>query len=202
MDERQYAEWDSWRERNPLPPPDLRLFEACFRIQKEASEAAGRYIPMVLENVRGIQKYVGKSKANFGSFHLYGDVGMVGKRIVAGLPQFGSTVRPVRATKNNGGSWFAVAHNTESGHSKNPRDNSHDRSSGEKGIPVSITYKELKDAIKQGGDWFNAECGGISRTTSSKSPARRANSAKIAKIPFPLAFYIAKSFHPDRSSIQ
>lgn len=28
------------------------LFDACFRIQREASEAAGRYIPMVVENVK------------------------------------------------------------------------------------------------------------------------------------------------------
>ena len=30
-----------------------RLFNACFRIQAEASLAAGRHIPMVVENVRG-----------------------------------------------------------------------------------------------------------------------------------------------------
>jgi site-specific DNA-cytosine methylase len=29
------------------------LFDAQFRIQREASEAAGRYIPLVVENVRG-----------------------------------------------------------------------------------------------------------------------------------------------------
>src|SRR5215472_7074967 len=32
-----------------------RLFDACFRIQAEASAAAGRHIPMVVENVRGAQ---------------------------------------------------------------------------------------------------------------------------------------------------
>src|SRR6185369_1402744 len=35
------------------------LFDACFRIQREASEAAGRYIQMIVENVRGAQKWVG-----------------------------------------------------------------------------------------------------------------------------------------------
>ena len=29
-----------------------RLFNACFRIQREASAAAGRHIPLVIENVR------------------------------------------------------------------------------------------------------------------------------------------------------
>lgn len=32
---------------------------------------------------------------------------------------------------------------------------------------------------------------------SSKSPARKAASAQIAKIPFPLAQHIARVFHPD-----
>ncbi len=42
------------------------LFDACFRIQAEASEAAGHYIPMVVENVRGAQKWVGRSRYHFG----------------------------------------------------------------------------------------------------------------------------------------
>lgn len=51
-----------------------RLFNACFRIQREACEAAGRHIPMIVENVRGAQKWVGPSRWNFGSFYLFGDV--------------------------------------------------------------------------------------------------------------------------------
>ncbi len=42
-----------WKRAKALPPPDNSLFEACFRIQREASEAAGRYIPLVVENVCG-----------------------------------------------------------------------------------------------------------------------------------------------------
>ena len=51
-----------------------RLFDACFRIQAEASLAAGRHIPMVVENVRGAHPWVGRSRWAFGSFHLWGDV--------------------------------------------------------------------------------------------------------------------------------
>lgn len=51
-----------------------RLFNACFRIQKEASIAAGRHIPLIVENVRGAIPWVGRSRWNFGSFHLWGDV--------------------------------------------------------------------------------------------------------------------------------
>src|SRR6267142_434818 len=50
------------------------LFDACFRIQREASEAAGHHIPLIVENVRGAQKWVGRSRWNFGSYHLWGDV--------------------------------------------------------------------------------------------------------------------------------
>ena len=39
------------------------LFLAQFRIQREASEAAGRYIPMVVENVRGAQPWVGRARS-------------------------------------------------------------------------------------------------------------------------------------------
>ena len=51
-----------------------RLFNACFRIQREACEAAGRHIPMVVENVKGAQPWVGRARWSFGSFYLWGDV--------------------------------------------------------------------------------------------------------------------------------
>lgn len=50
------------------------LFDACFRLQREASEAAGHHIPLIVENVRGAIPWVGRSRWNFGSFHLWGDV--------------------------------------------------------------------------------------------------------------------------------
>lgn len=71
--------------------PDNRLFDACFRIQREASAAAGRRIPMVVENVRGAQEWVGQARANYGSFYLWGDVCQIGRRIYAGdVPRYGA----------------------------------------------------------------------------------------------------------------
>ncbi len=55
------------RARNP-PPPDLSLVEACFRIQREAG------IPMILENVRKAQTWLGSARWHCGSFYLWGDV--------------------------------------------------------------------------------------------------------------------------------
>lgn len=80
------------------------LFNACFRIQREASEAAGRHIPMVVENVKGAQPWVGKAQANFGSYYLWGDIANVGGRIVRpheirfGMP----SVKAVRRLKQPG----------------------------------------------------------------------------------------------------
>lgn len=63
-----------WKRVKTLPPPDNTLFETCWRIQREASEAAGRYIPMVVENVRGAQKWIGRARWHYGSYYLWGDV--------------------------------------------------------------------------------------------------------------------------------
>ena len=63
-----------WKRAKALPPPDNTLFEACFRIQREACEDSGRHIPLIVENVRGAQKWVGRARWNYGSFYLWGDV--------------------------------------------------------------------------------------------------------------------------------
>jgi hypothetical protein len=154
-----------WKKAKALGPPDNTLFEACFRIQREACEAAGRHIPLVVENVCGAQKWVGRARWHFGSFYLWGD-------IPALMP-----TASAKATKNDGGSWFGVAHNTTSGRSRNP-----------------TRRNDPRDGTKQGGDWFNAAQPSISRLASSKSSARKAASAHMAKIPFALARHIARAW--------
>ncbi len=112
-----------------------RLFESCFRIAGQASLAAGQHIPLIVENVRGAQPWVGRARWNHGSFYLWGDVPALMPHTpravkVPGLNWSGSD-KPgyiarafndtaVSAIKNNGGSWFAVAHNTSSGKGQNP----------------------------------------------------------------------------------
>jgi hypothetical protein len=120
MSKAELAFWRVWQERHPKPAPELfiELFNTCYRIQREACEAAGRYIPMVVENVRGAQKWVGRAKANYGSYYLWGDVGMVGNRVVCVVDGklIGNGVAPTKAQKRNPdgtahgtGSWFALA---------------------------------------------------------------------------------------------
>ena len=155
-----------WKRAKALPPPDNALFEACFRIQREASEAAGHHIPMVVENVCGAQKWVGRARWHYGSYYLWGDVPALMPIARCG----------VSAIKNSGGSWFNVAHNTGSGKGRNPDG-------------------RRTDGIKQGGTWFHDTRGG-SRSTSSKSLKRKAASAMIAKIPIDLARHIARCWAP------
>lgn len=134
---------------------ELALFKACFRIQREACEASGKYIPMVVENVRGAIPWVGRSRWNFGSFHLWGDV---------------PALMPFANTR---------FHKIEFPHLwlRDPK------KAGGKYAPAYT--------IKHGGDWFNSSEPCIARLTGSKSPARKAASALIAKIPLPLSSHIA-----------
>lgn len=86
-----------WRRARALPPPDNTLFKACFRIQREASEAAGRHIPLVVENVRGAQKWVGRAVWHYGSFYLWGDVPAlmpIPGRVENGMKCVGGWFRP------------------------------------------------------------------------------------------------------------
>src|SRR5271165_2676190 len=80
-----------------------RLFDACFRIQGQASLAAGRHIPMIVENVRGAQPWVGRARWNFGSFYLWGDV-----PALMPVTQAAQKFNP-DGTNHGQGSWFAIA---------------------------------------------------------------------------------------------
>lgn len=74
---------------------ELSLFNACFRIQREACWAAGRHIPLVVENVCGAQKWVGRAKWHYGSFYLWGDV-----------PALMPSALAIKKGYVGGGSWF------------------------------------------------------------------------------------------------
>jgi C-5 cytosine-specific DNA methylase len=131
-----------------------RLFDACFRIQAQASLAPGRQIPMVVENVRGAQPWVGRARWNFGSFYLWGDVPAL-------MPFTRQTIK-VHGFRFDG-----------SGRS----------------------FQSAAVATKNGNDWFGsgANCS-LQRRANSGSPARKAASAMIAKIPVPLARHIAVTY--------
>ncbi len=160
-----------WKRAKALPPPDNSLFEACFRIQREASEAAGHWIPMVVENVRGAQKWVGRARWHHGSFFLWGDV-----------PALMPIVLKAVKLGDYGGNGHWPPGGLAQGAITRAR---------------KVGSRTEETGIKQGGDWFNNSQPSISRLTGSKSPARKAASAHIAKIPLPLARHIAASWRPN-----
>jgi len=143
-----------------------RLFNTTFRIQREACKAAGRHIPLVVENVRGAIPWVGRSRWNFGSFHLWGDVPAL-------MPV---TFKAQKVPGGSGKSFQSAA------------------VEGQKQMNIHLSYADLKEGIKQGGDWFNASQPSMSRLYGSKSPQRKMASAMIAKIPLPLSRHIAATF--------
>ena len=244
------AEWREWKRTHPLPPPSTALFDACFRIQREAIEAtrtywtcrncdgygyqtwkkshgrcancdgAGhgyteRHIPLVIENVRGAVPWVGSARWNYGSFYLWGDVpalmpmrGM--KQGIAhrsnGATNWHGTEPGIKAgDRNHNGRWsnsfadelkvpgfrfdgsgsFQTVAVKTTGHVSRRDGYSHTR---------YLTNQRESDAIKQhgsGAEWFDR---GICRH-SSASNSRKAASAQIAKIPLPLARWIASVFN-------
>ena len=153
------------------------LFDACFRIQREACEAAGHHIPLVVENVRGAIPWVGRSRWNFGSFHLWGDVPAL-MPMTKALPKVGGLDWNKRIP--------GQAFNTNAERAmKNP------------GFRFDGSGRSFQsESVKQhksGRAWF-ADPDTISGSTSSHSHARKAASAQIAKIPFTLARYIARVY--------
>ena len=200
------------------------LFEACFRIQREASEAAGHRIPLIVENVKGAQPWVGRARWSYGSYYLWGDV---------------PALMPItlRASKvpgfrfdGSGGS-FQAASVERTGFKSRGMDWSDPTKRGQ-----DFTRVAGEQAIKNaGGSWFNI----AHNTTSGKgrnpdgrmkpparvsaeppqdgrkgvgsgaewfdqntsslpssSPRRKFASAMIAKIPFQLSRHIAATFRP------
>lgn len=186
-----------------------RLFNACFRLQKEASIAAGRHIPLVVENVRGAQPWVGRARWNFGSFYLWGDVPALMPAAVK-AQKFNPD-----GTNHGTGSWFAICRLEE------PREQ---RAEGSR-LPLRWLWKVFQgmnwsDRSKRGQDFTRIAgrqamegqksvqdgLGGYGgnfgwnntpmRRGNSKSSGRKMASAMIAKIPLPLSRHIAASLRP------
>lgn len=139
------------------------LFNQCFRIQREVSEAAGHYIPLIVENVRGAQKWVGKAQWRFGSFFLWGDV--------PALMPIPAKIRLKAKISCAPRRFDCGAEGTKQPGIGGVRDNG------------------------KGDAWFQ---NGAARS-GSRSNARKQASAEIAKIPFALASWIARTFKPVTS---
>lgn len=180
------------------------LFDACFRIQREASAAAGRRIPLLVENVKGAQPWVGRAAWNFGSYYLWGDVPAL-------MPQtlraqkfnpdgtnhgtgswFAVADSKNRGAKNTGGSWFNIGSlgQTVTGNNPDGRKNPGFRFDG------SGKSFQSESVARHVNDDFGWSKESDLRNCNSKSPRRKAASARIAKIPFALSSWIGRVYKP------
>lgn len=173
------------------------IFDACF--QREASEAAGRHIPMIVENVRGAEPWVGRSSWNFGSFYLWGDVPALMPR-----PAKDAAKVPSFRFDGSGGSFqSASVRRTDVG--KGARFTSRDCgiegrkrpgiSFSEEGFNCTLA-RELAPTLKRGAVKLSEE-----DRRQHLSSARKAASAMIAKIPLALSSHIARVYKPDLSEM-
>ncbi len=189
-----------WKRAKALPPPDNTLFEACFRIQREAEEAAGGPIPMVVENVCGAQKWVGRARWHYGSFYLWGDVPalmpITRGRLKAAITHMANDApfpRASAAVKVSGLNWSAYG---EEGYKAEAFNTTAEQRLKQRGVKFSqsgAAWFDGKPRDKMVGHKGPAAYG-------SKSNARKAASAHIAKIPFELAAYIARAWYPSGGS--
>jgi hypothetical protein len=192
--------WQRWAQASPFGDFRLnKLFDACFRIQREASEAAGRRIPLVVENVKGAQPWVGRARWHYGSYYLWGDIPALmlspsGRKsqhtALVETPEgtgrtswfFGNSKHEGRhygmETKNNGGSWLNL--------------------NGRKGTGGS--WMTPNADARTPGHWKESGC--VTRCFNSKDSRRKAASAQIAKIPFELARHIASVYKPSLVAVR
>lgn len=146
------------------------LFDASFRIQREASAAAGRHIPLVVENVRGATPWVGRAAWNYGSYYIWGDVPALMPQRLDALKVASETGR--RTDPGNGVRFTS-------------------RDCGVEGIKQPGISGKRNNG--KGDAWFQDGAA----PSGSKSLARKAASAKIAKIPLTLSSWIARTYKPE-----
>jgi hypothetical protein len=206
----------------------LKLFHEQFRIQRECNEARAAEglppTPMIVENVRGAIPWVGRSRYNYGSYHLWGDVPalMPSPRSSEAVkaPGLGAGwVHPDDPRHTPGLDFTRLAARSEEDGRKVPgfRFDGSGRSfqtasvDGMKtnggiphirdGAPHTRHLTNPAEHLKGGGDWFSSgENCSLQRRAASGSTARKAASAKIAKIPEVLARHIGRTFLPMRNA--
>lgn len=155
------------REKWEREGPDNRLFDACFRIQREAIEATA-CVKCRHASLRHDAQYgCGECEGHDVCSRVVGRyIPLIVENVCGAQPWVGRSAW-------NYGSFHLWAD-----------------------VPALMPFAG-KDAIKQGGDWFGPkEKASMSRRYGSKSKARKMEVAKSSKIPFEVAAYIARCYYP------
>jgi len=111
-----------------------RLFNACFRIQRELSDALGRKVPMIVENVKGAQPWIGRAKWHYGSYYLWGDVPALMPHTLKLLKRPGRNFHAEHETRGVKGYQGGLGR----GHGRDPASNCNSRSDSRKAASAMI----------------------------------------------------------------
>lgn len=166
------------------------LFDACFRIQREACQASGRHIPLVVENVRGAVPWVGHARWNFGSFYLWGDVPALMPIVLK------ASKVPGFRFDGSGGSFQTAS--VEATGVKAPGMNWSDPAKRGQDFTRLAGRHALEGIKSRDMDGYERShpnpFGWKAPRTTSRGKARKFASAMIAKIPLPLSRHIAATY--------
>ncbi len=148
-----------------LPPPDKTIWQNCERIAWELNA------PLIIENVRGAQPYMGKAQNHYGSFYFWG--------AVPALLPIGRPTKGFGPGKTGGG---GVIHGKTY---KWPRET-------EMKISFKDVSKNRDNSVKNfGWEKTNESKGG---TRGKTKTARKEWSARIAMIPIEFSEWIGICF--------
>jgi hypothetical protein len=137
---------------------------------------------MVVENVRGAQPWVGPAAWNYGSYYLWGDVPALMPNVVSDPQEPRLPLRRIRQV---------VPERERQPPRRRPEGaelTGRSPAPGQGARFTSIEPAEGRKGAGAGAAWFDQNLCQL----SSKSSARKAASAKIAKIPFALSSHIAR----------
>lgn len=181
-----------WKRAKALGPPVLgiKLFWQAFRLQREIELATGKRVPLVAENVRGAEPWVGRAQWKFGSYYLWGD-------LPALMPRATSVKVPGFRFDGSGRSFQTASVKVASLDGGRRTDPGKGARFTSRDCGIEALYADRdSEGIKQygsGPEWWRTGNGAM----PSKSPRRKAASAMIALIPYPLAQHLARVFKPD-----
>ena len=156
---------------------------------------------MIVENVRGAQKWVGPARWNYGSFYLWGDVPALMPVAKAAVKVPSASGR--RTDPGNGTRFTSRDCGIENG-VKAPGMNWSDQSKRGQDFTRLAGKHVIDSGVKNAGagTWFEGGAGNardnIAANKSNKG--RKAAAAMIAKIPLPLSQHIARTFKPINDS--
>jgi hypothetical protein len=188
-------------------PPDRSIWDACVRIAKELNA------PLILENVRGAQKWMGKAAWHYGSFCFWGEMPAL---IPVGKPRKGFQQRPGYIEKP---SYSGMGRKTEwrgnvqgkgrfGWNSAEVQDQRMNAFPGENERPVA-TYKNhrgpemsaTRDKAVRLANGTRMSGRGAAQHGHHKSNARKEWSAKAAMIPLELSTWIGQIYYPKEAVV-